>query len=465
MPGVFILHWGRLMPHSRLRLHELRPLARLAAPIAFSHMANYFMQIVDTIFVGKLGAVSLGGVSLGSGLFAIIMMIAVGILLGLDYRVSHAFGAKKHDECGRLLTHGFYLAFLLAVPLMILLEFCANHFQFFGIAPDLSAEAGAYLKTMTFSLLPFLLFTVCRQFLQATGTAGPILVVFIIANVINAFGNWVFIYGHLGFPAMGVAGSGLSTTISRTIMLILLFGYTLVHNRRMKLSLREAGLGFQRRLMRDLLSLGIPASGQLILEVGVFVTSTFMIGHLGAIQLAAHQIVLQIASFTFMMPMGISAASAVVVGQALGARQPERAVRQGWMGIGLGTAVMAVSGVVLFFLATPILRAFTQEESVIVIARQLILMAAFFQIFDGAQVVATGSLRGAGNTRASLIANFIGHWLIGLPIGLMLCFWMHWNALGIWVGLVIGLATVATILTVFWRHLSPSLVQPLPEPA
>src|ERR1700746_3366149 len=132
----------------RTKLRELKPLIRLAAPIAFSHMANYFMQIVDTFFVGKLGAVSLGGVSLGSGLFAIVMMIAVGILLGLDYRVSHAYGAKKYDECNRILVQGFYLAVILAVPMMIFLQFCARNFELFGIAPDISAQAGAYLNML-----------------------------------------------------------------------------------------------------------------------------------------------------------------------------------------------------------------------------------------------------------------------------------------------------------------------------
>lgn len=446
------------------KIHELKPLLRLAAPIAFAHMANYFMQIVDTHFVGALGAVALGGVALGSGLFAIIMMIAIGILLGLDYRVSRAYGAKKFEECSRLLTHGIYLAVILAIPMMIFLQFCAHHFDLFGIAPEIAAQAGAYLKMLSFSLLPFLLFTACRQYLQATGTAGPILIVFLCANILNAFGNWVFIYGHLGVPAMGVAGSGLATTISRTVMLIALFGYTMARNRKMGFSMRRAGLRFQHTLVRDLLSLGIPASGQLLLEVGVFVTATFMVGRLGAVQLAAHQIVLQIASFTFMMPMGISAATAVIVGQALGAHQPARAVRQGWMGISLGTGVMAFFGVAMYFFATPILHTFTHEDSVIAIARQLIVMAAFFQIFDGAQVVATGSLRGAGNTRASLLANLIGHWFIGLPIGLALCFWMHWNALGIWIGLVIGLATVAVILTVIWRTLSTELHGTEPNP-
>ena len=243
-------------------------------------------------------------------------------------------------------------------------------------------------------------------------------------------------------------------------MLIALFATRMARNRKKNFSIRQAGLGFQRKLVGDLLSLGLPASGQLLLEVGVFVTSTFMIGRLGAVQLAAHQIVLQIASFTFMMPMGISAASAVIVGQALGAHQPGRAVRLGWMAIALGTSWRS-SGSRCSVLK-PDLHAFTQDQSVIAIARQLILMAAFFQIFDGIQVVATGTLRGAGNTRASMLANLVGHWVIGIPIGLTLCFLFHWNALGMWAGLIAGLAAVAVMLLSVWRRLSPDLVDSSP---
>ncbi len=444
------------------RFQEIKPLLQLAAPIAFSHMANMLMQIVDTFFVGKLGPSAIGGVSLGSGLFAIVMMVAMGLLLGLDYRISHSFGAEKFDDCHRFLVQGFYLSILLAVPMIGILEFAAYHFEIFGIAPDLAGQAGSYLKILTFSLLPFLLFTACRQYLQATGTAGPILMVMILANVINALGNWVFIFGHLGMPALGIAGSGVATTISRVFMLVVLLVYTIHRNRKRNFSVRRAGLRMQSKMIRELIGLGAPASGQLLLEVGVFVTCTFMIGRLGAIPLAAHQIVLQIASLTFMVPLGISTASAVMVGQALGASRPLKAVQQGNYAILLSGSVMAVFGVTLFIFAHSIIGAFSQDSSVIVIARQLLLIAAFFQIFDGIQVCATGSLRGAGNTSASLYANFAGHWLIGLPLGLTLCFVLHWNAVGMWIGLITGLATVALSLLVAWKRKTRELLQQVP---
>jgi MATE family multidrug resistance protein len=430
---------------------DLKPLICLAAPIAFSQMANTFMQIVDTFFVGKLGPEALGGVSLGSGLFAILMMIAIGVLLGLDYRISHAFGARKYEDCVKYLVQGFYLAVLLAVPLTVILYLLSDHFQIFGIGAAVAWQAGAYLKTLCISLLPFLLFASCRQYLQATGSATPILVVYIFANVMNAFGNWLFIFGNWGMPRMGVAGSGFATTISRTVMFLLILGCTLWRNHRLGLSFRRAGLKFRKQMIQSLLNLGLPASGQLLLEVGVFVASSFLIGRLGSVPLAAHQIVLQIASFTFMMPMGISAAAAVVVGQALGAGDPRKSIRLGWISIGLGGSVMAFFALILFVFNHAILGAFTQAGGVIEISKHLLLLATFFQIFDGIQVVATGALRGAANTHASMIANLFGHWIIGLPIGIWLCFGLNWGAPGIWTGLVVGLGVVSALLMGVWK--------------
>jgi multidrug resistance protein, MATE family len=431
---------------------ELKPLLRLAAPIAFSQMANTFMQIVDTFFVGKLGPEALGGVSLGSGLFAILMVVAIGVLLGLDYRISHAYGARKYEDCQKFLVQGFYLAVGLAIPLIAASLALTSHFSSFGIGPAIAAKSGEYMWTLSFSMLPFLLFTACRQYLQATGTAGPILAIYIVANLTNALGNWLFIFGHWGFPQMGVAGSGVATTISRTLMFLMILGYTLWRNHRMDFSLRRAGMRFHRAMVGDLLVLGVPAAGQLLLEVGVFVTSSFLVGRLGAIPIAAHQIVIQIASFTFMMTMGVSAAAAVIVGQAIGAKQPTRAVREGWLAIGLAAMLMTCTSIIFFTFNRLILGAFTQSEEVLHIARQLLLLAGLFQVFDGIQVVATGVLRGAANTRSSMLANLFGHWMVGLPIGAFLCFKLRWGAPGIWCGLVIGLATVSGILLKVWKN-------------
>jgi MATE family multidrug resistance protein len=435
----------------------MRPLIALATPIAFSHMANAFMQLVDTYFVGKISPEALGGVSLGSGIFSILMMVGIGVLLGLDYRISHSYGAKKYDDCQKYLVHGFYLAVFFAIPLIAILYGVSYHFQDLGIQAAVAVQAGDYTRTLAISMLPFLLFSACRQYLQATGTAGPILAIYIFANFINALGNWVFIEGHWGVPAMGVAGSGVSTTVARTLMFAMILGYTLWRNHRLDFSMRRAGLKFEQAIAKHLLGLGLPASGQLILEIGVFVAATFLIGRLGPIALAAHQIVLQIAGFTFMMPMGISAAAAVVVGQQLGAGSPKNAIRQGWLAIGLGAVIMAVSAITLFAFNHIILGIFTSSEEVLTIARNLLLLATFFQIFDGIQVVAIGTLRGAASTRASMISNLVGHWFIGLPIGAFLCFKMGWGAAGIWTGLTIGLAVVSAVLLIVWKKKTTQL--------
>ena len=438
------------------KIDELKPLLRLAAPIAFSHMANYFMQIVDTLFVGALGAVALGGVALGSGLFAIIMMIAIGILLGLDYRVSHAYGAKKLLRIARrYLVQGFYLAVILAVPMMHLSAVFRPPFRSFRncsriwrASRRLSENAFVQPSSLpAFHRLPPISagnrdgradsgrFS-RREYSERASATG-----------FSSTGIWAF-------PAMGVAGSGLATTISSTVMLVALFTYTMARNRKMGFSLRRAGMRFQSKLgARSSLArppgLGTTSSRSRRFRHRDFHDRTPRRGSTRRPPDRASDRELHLHDADGNLRRERRDRRTGPRSASTGARRSGKAgweSRSGRSGHGL----LRTRDVPVF--ATPILHTFTHEHSVIAIARQLILMAAFFQIFDGAQVVATGTLRGAGNTRASILANLVGHWFIGLPIGLALCFWMHWNALGIWAGLIIGLATVAVILLTVWRR-------------
>jgi MATE family multidrug resistance protein len=205
--------------------------------------------------------------------------------------------------------------------------------------------------------------------------------------------------------------------------------------------------------MRSLLALGLPAGLQLIIEVGVFALATTLVGRLAPVALAAHQIALNAASVTYMVPLGISAATAVRVGQALGRREPVAAKRAGWTGVLLGSTFMAAAALAFFAVPAPIVRAFTTETAVIAAGVSLLYVAAVFQLFDGVQVVATGALRGAGNTRTPMIWNLVGYWLLGLPVGYLLCFNAGWGAVGIWIGLSVGLIVVGVVLLLVWARL------------
>jgi MATE family multidrug resistance protein len=438
---------------------EVKDLLKLAVPAAATMAANLAMQIVDTMFVGRLGAAPLGGVSVGNSVFSTFMVVGLGFTLGLDYLVSHAYGAGKHRDCNVFLVQALYLAGAFALVFTILMEAGAGSFEALGVTPAAAEQGRAYLRTLSLSLLPMLLSIAFVRYLQATGSAMAILWTYVAANLVNAFGDWALIYGHFGMPALGVAGSGLATTIARTFVLVALVGYAWHRDHRLGFGLRQTELKFSWKDARELVRLGVTASGQLLLEVGVFATATFLVGRLGSVPLAGHHVVLTIASFTFMVPLGISSAGAVRVGQRLGAGQPNRAAHVGWTAILFALAFMATTATCMIVFYSPLLRSFTNDDSVVSLARGLLFIAALFQLSDGAQVAATGVLRGAGDTKTSMWANFAGHWLLGLPVGYLLCFRVGWGARGLWTGLSLGLTAVAAALLIAWRRQARKLVE------
>ncbi len=457
---------GKKLLMTRPRRSEIASILDLGVPIALTQLAGMGFSMVDMAFVGRLGVEPLAGISIGNAIFNTLMIGSLGFLLGLDFLISHAIGAGKQDEANSMLIQALYVSTLLSIPLIAIMTWGSGWFEFFGIAPGVAQQGQTYLRALAWSLWPWLLFSSFRQYLQGMGVALPVLYILIVANVINALGNWLFVFGfdwnvtiaaiplQLKVAPMGIAGSALATGISRAFMFAALAAYTIAKSRRGGLGLFTAPLKFSFEKMRRLIRLGAPASGQLILEVGVFATATLLAGRLGAAPLAAHQIVLQIASFTFMVPLGLSSATAVRVAQALGAGDRSLARRTGWLSIGLSAGFMAFCGVMLLLFSKSLLGIFTSDSEVIRIGTGLVIIAGFFQLFDGAQVVGSGVLRGIGNTRASFIANLLGHWFLGLPIGAMLCFWAGWGVHGLWLGLSAGLVFVAITLIQTWRTIN-----------
>lgn len=437
---------------------EIKPLLQLAAPVILSFVAGMFMQVVDTFFVGKLGPQAIGCVSVGNALFFALMVVGMGAIVGLDFLASHAFGAGKMRDFHESFIHAIYLATGVSAIFLVLMTVFAFHLDWFGIDPTLLEGSKTYLIIIALSLWPFLLFTALRQYLQAMGIAKPILWISLLANLVNIAGNYVFVWGRLGFESHGVEGSGWSTVIARTFMCLAAVVYVLRHDRAKNLGLLSSSFAFSRARAIELLRLGLPAAGQMLLEVGVFSFATLLAGRLGAEVLSAHQIVLHIASFTFMMPLGLSIASAVRMGQAIGAKEIERAKRIGWLTVCLGFGWMVFSGVTLYALATPLVSLFTESPAVIEVGVSLMMVVALFQVSDGLQVSLTGVLRGVADTKTPMIANFVGHWCAGLPVGALLCFKLGWGVKGLWVGLWLGLSLVAVSLLIVWKIKSTKLV-------
>lgn len=445
-------HVDPVAPSLRTTHSASSSLLRLAAPVAATHLANMTMQVVDTLFVGRLDTYALAGVSVGNAVFGTLMTVGIGLSLGLDYLISHAYGGKRVSECNRLFFQGLYIAIGYSVAAILAMQLFASYFGLFGISPEIASQAESYLRSCSLSLLPFLVFTSMRQYLQATGSAMPMLYIVLAGNVVNAFFNWILIFGNLGSDPLGVLGAGIATTIARAFMFLALLGYLYSRNLRSSFALESAPKALSWPTIRSILTLGAPAAGMILLEVGVFSASTLFAGRLGAVPIAAHQIVLQVASFTFMVPLGISSAAAVLVGQSMGAEDPHRATRLGWHAFVMGVSVMAFFALVMIVGSQPLLGAFTHDAAVIATATSLLFIAALFQISDGAQTVLAGALRGTGNTRSPLWANLIGHWFVGFPLGLLLCYPLGLGVTGVWIGLSAGLTVVALALLKIWRN-------------
>ncbi|MGH9773754.1 MAG: MATE family efflux transporter [Candidatus Acidiferrales bacterium] len=427
-------------------------MVQLALPLVLAELGWMTMGIVDTVMVGRLpnSAVAIGAVSLGSVLFYAVAISCTGLLLGLDTLVSQSYGAQDLKDCHHSLLNALYLSLGLTPPVMGVVFMIPMILHHAGIAPDVLVQANDYLRALNWGLLPLLLYTAFRRYLQGMNRVQPVMFAILSANIANAVGNWALIYGHLGLPAMGVVGSAWATCISRVFMAGYLGAYIIWFEHREKIGLRDAHRRPHWHRIRRLLVLGTPAAMQMGLEITVFALATALIARLGALPLAAHQIALNTASFTYMVPLGISSAAAVRVGQALGRRDRAGASRSGWTAIALGAGFMSCAAAAFLLFPRAIARVYTPDLGVISTSASLLFVAAFFQLFDGLQAVATGALRGAGDTRSPMICHLTAYWLIGLPIGYYLCFQRGWGAVGMWTGLSAALILIGIALLAVW---------------
>lgn len=416
------------------------------------------MGVVDTIMVGRLpnSAVAIGATGLGQSLYNSVAIFGAGLLLGMDTFVAQAHGRDDIRDARHSLVNGAFLAFVLTPILMLLVSFWPILIGRFGVSPELVEPMQPFLSALNWGTLPLLCYFALRRYLQAVHVVHPIMFALISANIVNIVGDWALIYGHLGFHAMGITGSGWSTSIARIYMALVMLA-TLVYvesKRRLDPWMDQIRIDLGR--VWALLALGMPAATQILLEIGAFSGATALCAKLGPVPLSGHEIALNCAAFTFMVPLGISSAAAVRVGHQLGRGDPAKARLAGWTAILLGAAFMASMGLVFVILPKAIARIFTPDPAVVRVGARLLLVAAAFQLFDGVQTVATGALRGSGDTRTPMFANLIAYWGIGLPAGYLLCFRFGWGALGIWTGLCVGLVIIGSALLFTWHnHLKP----------
>jgi MATE family multidrug resistance protein len=448
----------------------MRPMLRIALPLMLAEVGWMSMGLIDTLMVGHLpnAAIPLSAAALAQVLYNTFAFGIGGILLGLDTTISQAHGAGDYPAANRWLFQGILLAAVLSALLIVLSLASPVGFAHLHTDPRVIAGAVPTLRALSWGTFPLLFYFALRRHLQAFNHVGIIAATLVSANLINLFFDWLLIFGHdwrfhlgasttrIGWDALGVVGSGIATSLARTYQAIFLVVAIVIVNRRNGYGLFVRGLRASLvphwESLRRLLALGVPSGATILVEILIFAVVTSMIATLGPVPLAGHEIALNVISFNFMFPLGISAAASVRVGQAIGRGAPVEARAAGWAAIALGACAMTVSSALLLSLPHALSAAFTRDQAVIAAAVPLMMVAAFFQFCDGLQVTAIGALRGAGDTRSGLVTHLCSYWLLGLPLGLYLCFPMKLGARGLWLGLSASLTISGIVLLLLWRR-------------
>jgi MATE family multidrug resistance protein len=407
--------------------------------------------VVDTMVVGRLSSEALAAVALGHVMVVAVSSFGVGLLLALDPLVAQAVGANDAVAARRAVQRGLLMAFALMVPTTLLLLPGETALTLLRQPPETVPIAAAYARICIPGLLPFYGFVVLRQSLQAMGRMRPIVATIIVVNLFNLVADWVLVYGAGPIPRLGPVGSAWATTAARSLLFVILLVFARKELAPVLGTLDRAV--FRLQPLWRTVRLGIPVGFQLQLEMVAFAAIALLMGGLGTVQMAAHQVAINLASLTFMVPLGISSASAVRVGQAIGADDAGRARRAAAAGLLIGAGFMSLMAALFVGAPRLLAAAYTSVEGVVALAALLIPIAGYFQIFDGLQVVSSGVLRGAGDTRAPLVVNIIGFWFIGLPISLILAFRLDYGPQGLWWGVAAGLGAVAVFLLsrVAWK--------------
>lgn len=432
---------------------------KLAAPIVVTQIAHISLSFVDTVMVGRLGAEALAGISLGSTLYFNTLIFCMGVLMAVGPMVSQAFGARQDDPIGRSVRQGLWLAAGLTVAAFVVLWNAAPIYRLLGQQEINIANATSYLRAIVWGVFPFLGFVVLRSFMEAVGRPRMVTAVAIGGVALNVLFNWILMFGKLGFPAMGLEGTGWASTIVYSINFIVLL-VVVARQRAFTPYHIFSRLGHpDPSYFRELFRIGWPIGTSMGIETSLFMITVMMMGWISTTALAAHQVAIQCAAFTFMVPLGIGMASSVRVGQAAGRRDPEGISRAGRTGMALSVAFMCGAALAFWLAPRRIVGLYLDlsdpaNAEVVRLAVGLLGIAAVFQVVDGLQVSAMGALRGLKDTRRPMLLaaasywgiGLVGAWLLGFPLGL--------GEFGLWWGLVLGLAAAAVMLTIRFEKLT-----------
>ncbi len=426
----------------------------LALPVVADQIGLMSMSFVDTIMVGGLGPTSLGAVGIGTAIYFFYMVFAYGVISALGPTVAQAFGAGSKEEVARNVGQGFWLTLILAAGGIFIAWNIGPILGLLQQQPELIPISERYTQALSLGIPGTLLFATLRAWLVGLGKTRVTMVVSLCAGVINACLNYILIFGKLGMPMLGVAGSGYATAITQWFMFAVTLYYVLSASELREYQFTRYILPLNTGYLGRLLRLGLPIGAGNSMEVGIFALTSLFMGRIGTIALASHQVAMNVASFTFMIPMGIATAISTRVGQAIGRRDTGAAELAGWVGIGMAAICMSCTAILFLTIPGTIISIYTNDLQVLAYAGSLLVIAGAFQIFDGIQVSAMGALRGLKDTTRPMLVNLVAYWGVGLPVGYSLAFLADLGGPGLWWGLTAGLAAAAILHSLRFRRLS-----------
>ncbi len=431
----------------------------LAYPVMLSQLGQVLVGVADSMMVGRLGAEPLAAASLANSIFFVVLMFGIGVSMAITPLVAMADGNDNPKKISRIFNHGFLINMLTGFMLFLIIVFFSPMLNFLNQPKEVVVLAIPYLAIITLSLLPFMFFQTFKQFAEGLSQTKQAMYITLLCNALNVFLNWIFIYGKLGIPAMGLNGAGWATLISRIIMGVAIAYYVWKSKRYKPFELSFGFKNLNFPMVSKLLKIGVPTGFQFIFEVGAFSSAAIMMGWIGVNALAAHQIAINLASISYMMASGLSAAAMVRVGNQLGRKDIISLREAGFTVFAMVTMFMSISAIIFIAFREFLPSLYIDDMEVIKMSATLLIIAGLFQLSDGIQVVGLGALRGMSDVKIPTIVTLVAYWVIGLPLGYLFAFSWGMEEVGIWIGLLTGLTLTGILLLYRFHYLSNKLLK------
>lgn len=433
---------------------ELRGTLALAGPIVLGNIGQVLIGVVDTMMIGQIGVAPLGAAAFVNNIFIVPFVSLVGLLAAVTILVSQSKGARDERAVGRHLRHGVALSLVVSVAALALLGANYLALDYYGQEPEVVEAAKGYYWLIMLSLVPALVYQALKSVWEGLGWSNPPMLTLIAGIGLNVLLNWLLIFGKFGFPELGLLGAGWATLIARTAIAVTMFWLTLRARRFARYRPRRWASGFEWSAFRRMLGLGVPMAAQHLFEVGAFAGAGIMIGWIGKEALAAHQIAISCASMAFMLPLGVSIACGIRVGEAWGGGNTHRVKAIFLSALAFGFALASMVATLFLVAGGWLASGFVDEPQVVEAAAAILVVVGLFQIFDGAQVTTLGALRGMSDVNVPMGITFVTYWIIALPVGYVFGFWLDFGAVGVWSGLALGLCCASVCLLARLRRLS-----------